>query len=136
MWSGPHPSDVAPTKLLRDVFLARVITPLTPVTMSRMSMSFMRGMLLRSARIIMPSATPKSQSKALSMKIEKLQSMRTTSNPVTLTFGLFSTQTGTIQSTSTKRSPSWKLGGSTGIGWQTKGTQYSTKSKLLVMSWR
>jgi hypothetical protein len=77
--------------------------------------------------IIMPSATPRSQSKALSVKTEKLQSMRAASNPMTLSFGLFSTQTGTIQSTSTKQSLWWKLSGSTGIGWQTKDTPSSTK---------
>jgi hypothetical protein len=57
-------------------------------------------MLPRSARITMPSATPRSQSKALSMETGKLQSMRAASNPVTLAFGLFSTRTSTIQSTS------------------------------------
>jgi hypothetical protein len=127
MWLGPPPSEVAPAKLLRDIFLAQVITPLTPATMSRMSASSMRGMLPRSSRIIMPSATLRSQSKALSMKTEKLQSMRAASNPVTLAFGLFSTRTGTVQSTSTKRSPWWKLSGSTGIGWQRKGTPSLTK---------
>jgi hypothetical protein len=75
----------------------------------------------------MPSVTQGRQSKALSMKTEKLQSMRAASNLVTLAFGLFSTRTGTIQSTSTNGSPWWKLSGSTGIGWQTKGTPSSTK---------
>jgi hypothetical protein len=102
MWLGPPPSEVTLAKLLRDIFLARVITPLTPATTSEMNVSFMRCMLPRSARIIMPSATPRSQSKALSMKTEKLQSMRAASNLMTLGFGIFSTWTGTIQSISTK----------------------------------
>jgi hypothetical protein len=127
MWSGPPPSEVALAKHLQDVFLARVIIPLTPVKASRMSVSCMRALLPRSVRIIMTSVTQRRQSKALSMKTEKLQSMRAASNLVTLSFGLFSTRTGTIQSTSTKGSPWWKLSGSTGIGWQTKGTPSSTK---------
>jgi hypothetical protein len=114
-------------KALASHFLTRVIIPLTPVKVSRMSMSCIRGLLLRSAKIIMPSVTQRRQSKALSMKTEKLQSMRPASNPVTLAFGLFSIRTGTVQSTSTKGSPWWKLSGSTGIGWQTKGTPCSTK---------
>jgi hypothetical protein len=127
MWSGPPPSEVAPTKHLQDVFLARVIIPLTLAKASRMNVSCIRGLLLRNARIIMPSFTQRKQSKALSMKTKKLQSMRAASNPVTLAFSLFSTWTGTIQSTSTKGSLWWKLSGSTEIGWQTKGTPSSTK---------
>jgi hypothetical protein len=127
MWSGPPPSEVALAKHLQDIFLARVIIPLTPVKASRMSVSCIRDLLPWSARIIMPSITQTRQSKALSMKTEKLQSIRVASNHAALTFALFFTRIGTVQSTSTKGSPWWKLSGSTRIGWQTKGTPSSTK---------
>jgi hypothetical protein len=123
MRPGP-PSAVKPARARLPCLvglLLHIIILLTPVMRMRMTGRSLRCILPLSGLPTWPSATPRSQSKAQSMTIVKLQCMRAANSLMTLASCPFSTLMGIGLSIYTRRCQWWRLSDSTGIGWQQGG---------------